>query len=113
MLLQFLPIWPTFFRRYINDGFGITKGSKADIEYWILAFNSLVKSIKIDKFKYGSKVEFMDLVIFKGNRFCQKGLLDIKIFQKEQNLYAYIPQKSNHKNTHHQKLCGKRDVYFI
>ena len=62
-----------------------------------MAFNSLVKSIKIDKFKYGSKVEFMDLVIFKGNRFHQKGLLDIKIFQKEQNLYAYIPQKSNHK----------------
>ena len=24
-------IWPTFFRRYIDDGFGITKGSKADI----------------------------------------------------------------------------------
>ena len=39
----------------------------------------------------------MDLVIFKGNRFRQKGLLDIKILQKEQNLYAYIPQKSNHK----------------
>ena len=39
----------------------------------------------------------MDLVIFKGNRFYQKGLFDIKIFQKEQNLYAYIPKKSNHK----------------
>ena len=60
-------------------------------------FNLLVEYIKIDKFKYGSKVEYMDLVIFKGNRFHQKGLFDIKIFQKEQNLYAYIPKKSNHK----------------
>ena len=76
----------------------ISKGSKSDVEYWILNFNLLVESIKIDKFQYGSKVEYMDLVIFKGNRFYQKGLFDIKIFQKEQNLYAYIPQKSNHKN---------------
>ena len=60
-------------------------------------FRLLVESIKIDKFKYGSKLEYMDLVIFKGNRFHQKGLFDIKIFQNEQNLYAYIPKKSNHK----------------
>ena len=75
----------------------ITKGSKADVEYWIQEFNNLVKSIKKDKFQYHSRVEYMDLIIFKGNRFYQKGLFDIKIFQKEQNLYSYIPQKSNHK----------------
>ena len=92
-------IWPTFFRRYIDDGFGITKGSKADIEYWILAFNSLVKSIKIDKFKYGSKVEFMDLVIFKGNRFRQKGLLDIKIFRKNKICTRTFRKKVTIKNT--------------
>ena len=90
-------VWPIFFKRYIDDGFGITKGSKSNVEYWILEFNKLVKSIKIDKFKYGPRVEHMDLTIFKGNRFSQSGLFDIKIFQKPQNLYAYIPQKSNHK----------------
>jgi len=90
-------LWPIFFRRYIDDGFGITKGSKSDVEYWITAFNNLVQSIKIDKFTYGPRVEYMDLVIFKGNRFYQKGHFDIKIFQKKQNLYAYIPQKSFHK----------------
>ena len=90
--------WPILFKRFIDDGFGITKGSKSDVEYWILNFKLLVESIKIDKFKHGSKVEYMDLVIFKGNRFHQKGLFDINIFPKEQNLYAYIPKKSNHKN---------------
>ena len=39
----------------------------------------------------------MDLIIFKGNRFHEKGFFDIKIYQKEQNLYAYIPQKSFHR----------------
>ena len=93
-------VWPIFFKRYIDDGFGITKGSKSNVEYWILEFNKLVQSIKIDKFKYGPRVEYMDLIIFKGNRFSQSGLFffDIKIFQKPQNLYAYIPQKVIIKN---------------
>ena len=90
-------VWPILFRRYIDDGFGITKGSKTNVEYWISEFNKLVESIVIDKFKYGSKVEYMDLVIYKGNRFYEKGFFDIKVYQKEQNLYAYIPQKSNHR----------------
>ena len=75
-----------FFKRYIYDGFGITKGSKKDVEYWISEFNNLLESMKIDKFKYGPRVEYMDLIIFKGNRFHEKGFFDIKIYQKEQNL---------------------------
>ena len=52
-------VWPILFRHFIDDGFGTTKGSKSDVEYWIMTFNFLVKSIKIDKFKYGSKVEYI------------------------------------------------------
>ena len=57
-------VWPIFFRCYIDDGFGITKGSKANVDSWIKEFNNLVKLIKIDKFKYGSRVEYMDLIFF-------------------------------------------------
>ena len=73
-------VWPILFRRYIDDGFGITKGSKTNVEYWISEFNNLLESIVIDKFKYGSKVEYMDLVIYKGNRFYEKGFFDIKVY---------------------------------
>ena len=66
-------VWPIIFKRFIDDGFGITKGSKTDVEYWIAEFNKLVKSIVIDKYKYGPKVEFMDIVIYKGNRFFTEG----------------------------------------
>ena len=92
-------IWPTFFRRYIDDGFGITKGSKADIEYWILAFNSLVKSIKIDKFKYGSKVEFMDLVILKETDFVKKACWTLKSFRKNKIFMRTFRKKVTIKNT--------------
>ena len=42
--------------------------------------------MRIDKFKNGPRVEYMDLVIFKGNRFHEKGFFDFKIYQKEQKL---------------------------
>ena len=28
-------VWPILFKRFIDDGFGITQGSKSDVEYWI------------------------------------------------------------------------------
>ena len=42
---------PILFKRFIDDGFGITKGSTKDIGYWVSEFNLLRDSIS---------VEFMD-----------------------------------------------------
>ena len=36
-------IWPTLFRRFINDGFGVTKGSKKEFEYWEVLGLSMVR----------------------------------------------------------------------
>ena len=66
-LLDSKLIWPIFYVRFIDDGFEITKGSWKDVEHWIPEFNKLVKSITIDKYRYGMKVAFMDLSIFKGS----------------------------------------------
>ena len=86
------------FKRFIDDGFGITNGSKSDFEYWVSEFNLLRESITIDKFKYGDKVDFMDLVIFKGDKFASEGIFDISVFQKSENKYMYIPAKSGQQN---------------
>ena len=42
-------IWPILFKRFIDDGFGITKGSKSDYEYWISEFNLRRDTITVDK----------------------------------------------------------------
>ena len=42
-------VWPILFRRSINDDFGITKGSKTNIKYWVSEFNKLGESIVIEK----------------------------------------------------------------
>ena len=62
-------IWPVHFKRFIDDGFGITTGLRKDLIYWIKKFNELRKTIKIDKFNWGNAVKYMDLFIFKGDSF--------------------------------------------
>ena len=34
-------VWPIMFKRLIDAGFGVTKGSKTDFEYWVSKFNML------------------------------------------------------------------------
>ena len=92
--------WPTLFKRFIDDGFGIMEGDKSDFEYWVSEFNLLRETIKIDKFQFGNRVEFMDLLIYKGDDFFSNGKIDISVFQKEENKYMYIPCKSGHQKTH-------------
>ena len=56
--------WPTLFKRFIDNGFGIMDGNKSDFEYWVSEFNLLRETITIDKFKFGNSVEFMDLYVY-------------------------------------------------
>ena len=105
-------IWPVLFKRFIDDGFGITEANKEEFEYWIHEFNLLRETITIDKFKYGNDVDFMDLLVFKGERFYVDGKLDVSIFQKEENKYMYIPAKSGHqKHTINNFILGELRRY--
>ena len=87
--------WPILFRPYIDDGFGRTKGSKTDVEFWISEFNKLVESIDKDKFKYGPKVGYMNLVIYKVNRFYNKGFSNQNISEEEESLCIHPTEKQS------------------
>ena len=89
-------IWPVLFKRFIDDGFGITLGLREDVIYWIEKFNELRESIKIDKYNWGNALDYMDLFIYKGNNFYEDGKLSISIHQKETNKFMYIPYRSYH-----------------
>ena len=51
------------FKRFIGDGFGIFEDTQNEVEYLIYQFNLLRKTIKIDKWSYGTYVEHMNLEI--------------------------------------------------
>ena len=100
------------FRRFIDDGFGVTKGSKKEFEYWVNQLNLLRDTVTIDKFSYGDCVEFVDLLIFRGDDFEISGKFDISVFQKEENKYMYIPAKSGHaKHTITNFIIGELKRY--
>ena len=45
-------------RRFIDNGFGICECTKREVEYWIEQFNSLRKSIAIDKCSFVANWSF-------------------------------------------------------
>ena len=54
-------IWPVLFKRCIDDGFGITKANREEIEYWVEEFNFL-REIEIWK-----RGRFYGFFFFKGD----------------------------------------------
>ena len=96
------------FKRFIDDGFGIIRGNKKDVGTQINEFNQLRENIFIDKWTFGNYVAYMDLYIFKGNNFFVTGILSIKVYQKPENRYMYIPYKSAHPRHTIKKLCLRR-----
>jgi hypothetical protein len=89
--------WPHFYKRFIDDMFLIFRGPCTKASEFLTLFIEMVPSIKCEKFgDIGSKVDFLDLTIFKGERFQKEGKLDIRTFQKPQNAYMYIPLSSDH-----------------
>ena len=67
--------WPVLFTRFIDDGFGIFEGTQEEVEYWINQFNLLRETIKIDKWSYGTHVEYMDLEYIDEPGFLRKECL--------------------------------------
>jgi len=105
-------IWPNLFKRFIDDGFGITKGNRDDVIYWIEKFNELRATVKIDKYNWGNALEYMDLFIYKGDSFYRDGKLSISIHQKETNKFMYIPYRSFHqKHTIKNYVWGELKRY--
>ena len=68
--------------RFIDDGLGIMNGNKKDVQTWGNKFNSLRENIFIDKLSLGNHIAYMDLYIFKGNKFYETGKSSIKVHQK-------------------------------
>lgn len=89
---------PLLYKRYIDDIFGIFN-SFEDAKLFLTKFGSdeNLPTIKCSSYTIDNKEGiFLDLKIFKGERFQSSDRLDIKVFQKPQNKYLYLPPNSFH-----------------
>jgi hypothetical protein len=101
-ILNTLSFQPLYFKRFIDDIFIIVQTKQQATEF-INSYTSINKNITLTH-DVGESVNFLDLTIFKGPRFNTSNLLDIKIYQKPNNTYMYIPTSSFHKTAVHTNL---------
>jgi len=90
-----LEVW----KRYIEgleDIFSLWDISKADIETFIEQANSRHPTIKFTADISDTETVFLDMIIYKGNRFKEQSILDIKTHFKPKETFQYTYFTSCH-----------------
>ena len=87
-LADFILLW----KRFIDDVFGLFKGSKTQFEEYVDWLNSLMRGVVKFKSNFSTnQVEFLDLVIS-----IKDGKLKTNLFVKPSNSQLYLDFNSNH-----------------
>ena len=114
---------PLMFKRYIDDIFAIFSNCE-DARVFINAFNSVLPTIKCSSPTISNQDGiFLDLIIFKGDRFQKDRCFDTRIYQKPQNKYLYLTPNSFHPKSvfpafivaelNRYRLCCNNDKDFL
>jgi hypothetical protein len=87
--------FPVLFKRFIDDILAFFKRIE-HAHRFIEIYNSIVESINVTHTISRIEGIFLDLVVFIGPRYISDNKLDVKLYQKPQNKYLYLPQFSFH-----------------
>ena len=80
-----------FYRRFIDDVFSIYRGPESRLRELFSIMNQFIPGIQLN-FEFSvSKVNFLDLTVLK-----QDNRIFFRTFQKQHNLYQYLPPNSLH-----------------
>lgn len=82
------------YRRFLDDVFAFIRRDRA-VEFQT-RLNSLTPKLRFEFSSDPHEAAFLDLHIYKGPRFLQSGIFDLRVHQKKMNLYLYIPFRSFH-----------------
>ncbi len=123
-LLNDYTIKPALWKRYIDDILCIWPGNSNEVKKFIEYLNQAHPTIKFTYECSNSSIDFLDLTIYKGQRYKHLKTLDIKPFFKKTNKFQYLHYTSAHpKNTFSSlikgeltrllRACSDRDEYNI
>lgn len=87
---------PATWNRFIDDIFVTWKGSHDEFENFMQYLNNLHPYIKFTHAVSSKEAVFMDLELFKGPRFGEEGILDIRPHFKNTNRFQYLQHSSAH-----------------
>ena len=82
---------PLFYKRFIDDGFGLWTEGESSLLTFAQDVNSIHKNIEIE-FKYSSlQIEFLDTLVR-----LKDGRLETDLYSKQTDKHLYPQSKSNH-----------------
>ena len=87
---------PIHWKRYIDDIFLVWTDMKESLEQFIRSINDLHPCINFTIEFSTDKITFLDLCLYKGERFAKEGILDIKTHIKPTNTQQYVHASSAH-----------------
>ena len=82
--------------RYRDDGFIIYRGDEIEIHELFAIANSSHPLLKFTFDISKDQMNFLDSTVYKGARFLENNVLDIKTFIKPTNTYQYLDRNSAH-----------------
>ena len=82
------------YRRFLDDIFVYMDDDQS--EEFQSRMNSLHPKLTFEFVSHPTEAAFLDLAIFKGDRFRSTGVFDLRVHQKKLNAYLYIPFTSFH-----------------
>jgi len=99
---------PYLWKRYIDDILCIWPGDEKDLERFIAHLNRSHPTIKFTYECSKTSVDFLDITIYKGERYRATGKLDIKPHFKKTNKFQYLEFTSAHpRNTFKSLIKGE------
>ena len=98
-LLENYPTKPILWKRYIDDVLCIWPGKQEDLDTFIKYLNRSHPTIKFTYESSTTSVDFLDITIYKGDRYISQNKLDIKPYFKKTNKFQYLEYNSAHPRT--------------
>jgi len=107
-LLTNSPKDPILWKRYIDDILCIWPGDASELDNFVKYLNRAHPTIKFTYESSSTSVDFLDITIYKGNRFHRHRKLDVKPFFKATNKFQYLQYNSAHPRNTFRSLSREK-----
>ncbi len=87
---------PLIWLRYIDDILTLFPGTEEELQQLLTHLNAQLNTIKFTLESSRHKIDFLDVTLFKGERFYSTGCLDIRPYSKAIDPHSYLHFSSAH-----------------
>lgn len=87
---------PPLYARFLDDIFMIWEDSDHYLDLYLQHLNSILPTIDLTISSSKEEIDFLDLTIYKGQRFAKEGILDVRPYFKPTASFSYLHYRSCH-----------------